>query len=104
MDALHEVGGVWNGSGGTSTSSWEHMQETRVRDLKAAAAEVKQRMVVSIAADITSGKIKPKVKRNRQPKSAKQIDEDDYNDEDGFLVANLCSTFFYYLLPPPSGH
>ncbi|KAJ7301076.1 hypothetical protein DFH08DRAFT_827867 [Mycena albidolilacea] len=60
------VGGVWNGSGGTGTSSWEHMQKTRVRDLKAAAAEVKQRMA--------------------------------------FLVANLCSTFFYYLLPPPSGH
>jgi hypothetical protein len=81
MDASHEVGDVWNGSGGTCTSSWEHMQEKRVRDLKAAAAEAKQRMEASITADITSGKIKPKVKRNCQPKSAKQID-DDYNDED----------------------
>ncbi|KAJ7358380.1 hypothetical protein DFH08DRAFT_1075483 [Mycena albidolilacea] len=39
MDASHEVGGVWNGSGGTGTSSWEHMQEKRVKDLKAAAVE-----------------------------------------------------------------
>jgi hypothetical protein len=48
----------------------------------AAAAEAKQRMEVSIAADIVSGKMKPKVKRNCQQKSAKQIDEDDYNDRD----------------------
>jgi hypothetical protein len=75
MDASHEVGGVQNGSGGTGTSSWEHMQEKRVRDLKA-AAEAKQRMEASITADIVSSKIKPKVKRNHQPKSAKQIDED----------------------------
>ncbi|KAJ7837578.1 hypothetical protein B0H14DRAFT_2589176 [Mycena olivaceomarginata] len=81
MDASYEVGGVWNGSGGTGTSSWEHMQEKRVRDLKAAAAEANQRMEASITADIMSGKIKPKVKRNCQPKSAKQIDEDNYNDE-----------------------
>ena len=39
-------------------------------------------MEASIAADITSGKIKPKVKRNCQLKSAKQIDEDNYNDEE----------------------
>jgi hypothetical protein len=64
MDALHEVGGVWNGSG---ASNWEHMQEMRVRDFKAAAAEVKQRMEASIAADIALGKIKPKVKRNCLP-------------------------------------
>ncbi|KAJ7788841.1 hypothetical protein B0H14DRAFT_2627858 [Mycena olivaceomarginata] len=82
MDASHEVGGVRNGSGSTGTSSWEHMQEKRVRDLKAAAAETKQRMEESITADIASDKIKPKVKRNRQPKSAKQIDEEDYNEED----------------------
>ncbi|KAJ7803254.1 hypothetical protein B0H14DRAFT_3487683 [Mycena olivaceomarginata] len=85
MNASHEVGGVQNGSSGTGTSTWEHMPEKRVRDLKAAAAEAKQRMEVSIAADIVSGKIKPKAKRNRQLKSAKQIDEDDYNGEDSSL-------------------
>jgi hypothetical protein len=71
MDTLHEVEGVWNGSGGTGTSSWEYMQQKRVRDLKAAAAEAKQRMEVSITADIALSKIKPRVKRNCQPKSAK---------------------------------
>jgi hypothetical protein len=39
-------------------------------------------MKADIAADIALGKLKPKVKRKRQPKSAKEIDEDDYDDED----------------------
>jgi hypothetical protein len=39
-------------------------------------------MEASIIADIALGKIKPKVKRNCQPKSAKQIEEDNCNDED----------------------
>ncbi|KAJ7842387.1 hypothetical protein B0H14DRAFT_3456923 [Mycena olivaceomarginata] len=73
--------GVAGGSTGAGTSSWEHMQDKRAKDLKA-AAEAKQRMEAEIAADIASGKLKPKVKRKRQPKSAKEIDEDDYNDED----------------------
>jgi hypothetical protein len=34
-------------------------------------------MEADIAADIVSGKIKPKTKRKRQPKSAKEIDEDE---------------------------
>ncbi|KAJ7323560.1 hypothetical protein DFH08DRAFT_817595 [Mycena albidolilacea] len=72
---------VAGGSTGPGTSSWDHMQEKRVKDLKA-AAEAKQRMEADIAADIASGKMKPKTKRKRQPKSAKEIDEDDYDDED----------------------
>ncbi|KAJ7728120.1 hypothetical protein B0H14DRAFT_3518688 [Mycena olivaceomarginata] len=72
---------VAGGSTGPGTSSWDHMQEKRAKDLKA-AAEAKQRMEADIAADIASGKIKPKTKRKRQPKSAKEIDEDDYDDED----------------------
>ncbi|KAJ7301728.1 hypothetical protein DFH08DRAFT_978494 [Mycena albidolilacea] len=72
---------VSGGSTGPGTSSWDRMQEKRVKDLKA-AAEAKQRMEADIAADIASGKIKPKTKRKRQPKSAKEIDEDNYNDED----------------------
>jgi hypothetical protein len=47
-----------------------------------AAAEAKQTMEVDVMADIASGKMKPKVKRKRQPKSAKEIDEDNCNDED----------------------
>ncbi|KAJ7828558.1 hypothetical protein B0H14DRAFT_3466242 [Mycena olivaceomarginata] len=73
--------GVAGGSTGPSTSSWECMQEKRAKDLKA-AAEVKQRMEADIAADIASGKMKPKVKRKRQLKSTKEIDEDNYNDKD----------------------
>ncbi|KAJ7791089.1 hypothetical protein B0H14DRAFT_2625402 [Mycena olivaceomarginata] len=72
---------VAGGSTGPGTSSWDRMQEKRVKDLKA-AAEAKQRMEADIAADIASGKMKPKTKRKRQPKSAKEIDEDDYDDED----------------------
>ncbi|KAJ7713198.1 hypothetical protein B0H14DRAFT_2644936 [Mycena olivaceomarginata] len=72
---------VAGGSTGPGTSSWDRMQEKRAKDLKA-AAEAKQRMEANIAADIASGKIKPKTKRKRQPKSAKEIDEDDYDDED----------------------
>jgi hypothetical protein len=72
---------IAGGSTGPSTSSWEHMQEKRVKDLKA-AAETKQRMEADIAADIVLGKLKLKVKRKRQPKSTKEIDEDNYNDED----------------------
>ncbi|KAJ7810093.1 hypothetical protein B0H14DRAFT_2607604 [Mycena olivaceomarginata] len=72
---------VAGGSTGPGTSSWDRMQEKRVKDLKA-AAEVKQRMEADIAADIASGKMKPKMKRKRQPKSAKEIDEDDYDNED----------------------
>ncbi|KAJ7307845.1 hypothetical protein DFH08DRAFT_975235 [Mycena albidolilacea] len=71
---------VAGGSTGPGTSSWERMQEKRVKDLKAAAA-AKQRMEAEIAADIASGKLKPKVKRKRQPKSAKEIDEDDYDED-----------------------
>ncbi|KAJ7866273.1 hypothetical protein B0H14DRAFT_3442541 [Mycena olivaceomarginata] len=71
---------VAGGSTGPSTSSWDRMQEKRAKDLKA-AAKAKQRMEADIAADITSGKMKPKTKRKCQPKSAKEIDEDDYNDE-----------------------
>ncbi|KAJ7331089.1 hypothetical protein DFH08DRAFT_815171 [Mycena albidolilacea] len=72
---------VAGGSTGPGTSSWDRMQEKRAKDLKA-AAEAKQRMEANIAADIASGKIKPKTKRKRQPRSAKEIDEDDYDDED----------------------
>ncbi|KAJ7314816.1 hypothetical protein DFH08DRAFT_972551 [Mycena albidolilacea] len=72
---------VAGGSTGPGTSSWEHMQEKRVKDLKA-AAETKQRMEADIAADIAPGKMEPKTKRKCQPKSAKEIDEDDYDDED----------------------
>ncbi|KAJ7861192.1 hypothetical protein B0H14DRAFT_3445522 [Mycena olivaceomarginata] len=72
---------VVGGSTGPGTSSWDCMQEKRAKDLKA-AAEAKQRMEVDIAADIVSGKIKPKAKKKCQPKSAKEIDEDNYNNED----------------------
>ncbi|KAJ7847221.1 hypothetical protein B0H14DRAFT_3453875 [Mycena olivaceomarginata] len=70
-------------AGGSSGGRWcwDCMQEKRAKDLKA-AAEAKQRMEADIAADIVSGKIKPKAKKKRQPKSAKEIDEDDYNNED----------------------
>ncbi|KAJ7729116.1 hypothetical protein B0H14DRAFT_3518374 [Mycena olivaceomarginata] len=73
---------VAGGSTGPGTSSWDHMQEKRAKDLKA-AAKAKQRMEADIAADIVSGKMKPQVKRKRQLKSAKEIDEDDYDDKDG---------------------
>ncbi|KAJ7344093.1 hypothetical protein DFH08DRAFT_962231 [Mycena albidolilacea] len=72
---------VAGGSTGPGTSSWDRMQEKRAKDLKA-AAEAKQRMEADIAADIASDKIKPKTKRKCQPKSAKEIDEDDYDNED----------------------
>ncbi|KAJ7315632.1 hypothetical protein DFH08DRAFT_820548 [Mycena albidolilacea] len=72
---------VAGGSTGPGTSSWDRMQEKRVKDLKA-AAEAKQRMEADITADIASGKMKPKMKMKRQLKSAKEIDENDYDDED----------------------
>lgn len=72
---------VASGSGSTGPSSWDRMQEKKAKDLRA-AAEAKKRMEAKIAADIASGKITRKPKRKREPKSAKQVDEDDYNDED----------------------
>ncbi|KAJ7831285.1 hypothetical protein B0H14DRAFT_3464122 [Mycena olivaceomarginata] len=78
------VAGGSSGTGGSSGGRWwwQWWQcGKRVKDLKA-AAEAKQRMEADIAADIASGKMKPKTKRKRQPKSAKEIDEDDYDNED----------------------
>ncbi|KAJ7813771.1 hypothetical protein B0H14DRAFT_2604578 [Mycena olivaceomarginata] len=69
------------GSSGVAGGGTGGNAEKRAKDLKA-AAEAKQRMEADIAADIVSGKMKPKTKRKRQPKSAKEIDEDDYDDED----------------------
>ncbi|KAJ7355179.1 hypothetical protein DFH08DRAFT_803226 [Mycena albidolilacea] len=75
------AGGGTGGNAVAGGSTGHCMQEKRAKDLKA-AAKAKQRMEADIAADIASGKIKPKAKKKRQPNSAKEIDEDDYNNED----------------------